>query len=104
MTRLIMVFIFLLFSCGDGVIRRITPPSKDRGLLQLKCGSERVIAAYKESPLAACRLNEERSIILSEGVYHLRFYAPGHYAQYRVIRIEAGKVTPIRIELLKAPD
>ena len=94
----------MLASCGDGVIQQIPPAPKDRGILEVHCQTERLLFEYKGRLLAGCRAGEKRTVILREGIYHLRFYASGHYAQYKVVRVDSGKVTPIRIELLKAPD
>lgn len=95
----------LLFclSCGDGVIQRVSAPPKDRGVLEVLCVNERILVEYRGELLAGCGGGAKRAVIMPEGLYHLRFYAPGHYAQYKAVRVDAGKVTPIRIELLKAP-
>ena len=102
--QILLTFVFGLIACGDGVIQQIPPAPKDRGVLEVDCQTERLLFDYKGSPLAGCRRGQKRTVILREGIYHLRFYAPGHYAQYRVVSVDAGKVTPIRIQLLKAPD
>ena len=102
--RTLAVIALMCFACGDGVIQNVRQPPRDRGILSLVCGSARIMVGLDDKPIAACRRGQERDIILSEGLYHLRFYAPGHYAQYKVVAIEAGKVTSIHIQLLKAPE
>ena len=99
-----LISLLLTLGCGDGVIQQIPTAPKDRGLLEVDCRTERLLFEYKGSLLAGCRKGQKRTVILQEGIYHLRFYAPGHYAQYRVVNVDAGKVTSILIELLKAPD
>ena len=102
--QLLLIFLFSVIACGDGVIQQIPSPPKDRGILEVDCQTERLLFDYRGSVLAGCRHGQKRTVILREGIYHLRFYAPGHYAQYRVVSVDAGKLTSIRIELLKAPD